>query len=75
MIIASPIAASAAATVMTKNTKTCPFVDPKNDENDTNTRFTEFSINSMHMKTIIALRLISTPITPMVNKMRAKMRK
>ena len=75
MIIARPIAASAAATVIIKNTKICPFKLPKNEEKLTNTRLTELSINSIDMKTIIALRLTRTPIKPIVNKIKASMRK
>lgn len=75
MIIAKPIAASAAATVIIKNTNIWPLILPKNEENATNTKFTEFSINSIHMKTIIALRLIKTPITPMENSKSARSKK
>ena len=74
IIIASPIAASAAATVIMKNTNICPLELPKNEENVTNTRFTEFSINSMLINTIIAFRLSSTPITPIENNSNAKER-
>ena len=68
IIIANPIAASAAATVITKKTKICPVILPKNDENVTSDKLIAFSINSMHINIIIALRLTSTPITPVVNK-------
>lgn len=73
-MIASPIAASAAATVIMKNTNIWPFELPKNDENVTNTRLTEFSISSMLIKTIMALRLNNTPITPIENNNNAKER-
>ena len=36
-------------------------------ENATNSRLTELSINSIHIKTIIELRLVSAPIMPMQN--------
>ena len=75
IIIASPMAASAAATVIMKNTKIWPFKFPRNDENATNTRLTELSISSMHIKTIIALRRMRTPMTPMINRSSASMRK
>src|SRR5581483_8783879 len=63
MTIASPTAASAAATVMTKITNTCPE-NPYSRENATNVRFTALSMSSTHMNTMIALRRTSTPTTP-----------
>src|ERR1051325_8719764 len=66
MMIASPTAASAAATVMTKNTNTCPAT-PYDCANATKVRFTALSISSTHMNTMIALRRINTPNTPIVN--------
>src|SRR5262245_22870272 len=66
MMIARPTAASAAATVMTKKTNTCP-VTPYACANATNVRFTALSISSTHMKTMIALRRMSTPTTPITN--------
>src|SRR4029079_6543167 len=67
MMIASPTAASAAATVMTKKTKTCPAT-PYTCANATEVRFTALSISSTHMKTMIALRRVSTPTTPIMNR-------
>src|SRR3954451_12919747 len=67
MMIASPTAASAAATVMTKNTKTCPAT-PYACAKAMNVRFTALSISSTHMKMMIALRRVSTPTTPIVNR-------
>lgn len=75
MMIAKPMAASAAATVIMKNTKICPFIVPRNVENVINTRFTEFNMSSILMKTIIAFLRINTPITPMENKRRARIKK
>src|SRR5690349_3125233 len=66
MMIASPTAASAAATVMTKKTNTWPPT-PYTCEKATKVRFTALSISSTHMKTMIALRRVSTPTTPIVN--------
>src|SRR3954463_3006185 len=66
MMIASPTAASAAATVITKNTKTCPAT-PYAWAKAMKVRFTALSISSTHMKMMIALRRVSTPTTPMVN--------
>src|SRR5690606_34800024 len=62
-----PTAASAAATVITKNTNTWPSI-PTLRENATNARLTAFSINSMHMKRMIALRRTITPSTPIENR-------
>src|SRR3954468_13936177 len=67
MMMARPTAASAAATVMTKNTKTCPAT-PYVCANAMNVRFTALSISSTHMKMMIALRRVSTPTTPIVNR-------
>src|SRR5215510_4642415 len=68
MMIASPTAASAAATVMTKNTNTCPVIRPPyRCANAMKVRLTAFSINSTHMNTMIALRRMSTPTTPITN--------
>src|SRR5436305_6783479 len=66
MMIASPTAASAAATVITKNTKTWPAT-PYACANATKVRFTALSISSTHMNTMIAFRGISTPNTPIAN--------
>src|SRR5512133_3170904 len=66
MMIANPTAASAAATVITKNTNTCPPM-PYACANATNVRLTAFSMSSTHMNTMIALRRIKTPNTPIVN--------
>jgi hypothetical protein len=41
-------------------------------EKATNNKFTAFNINSMHINTIMALRLVSTPTTPMLNKVKQK---
>lgn len=65
--IAKPTATSAAATAIIKNTKTCPLLSDKKLENATNSKFTAFNINSIDIKIIMALRLKSTPKTPIVN--------
>src|SRR3954447_25405756 len=67
MMIARPTAASAAATVIEKKTKICP-AGPYARENATKVRFTALSMSSTHMKMMIALRRVSTPITPIVNR-------
>src|SRR3954471_15019851 len=65
-MMASPTAASAAATAMTKNTKTCPPT-PICCASATKVRFTALSMSSTHMKITIALRRNSTPATPSTN--------
>src|SRR6185503_6287860 len=64
-MIASPTAASAAATAITKKTNTCPPT-PRRCASATNVRFTALSISSTHMKITIALRRSRTPVTPSV---------
>ena len=63
--MASPTATSAAATAMMKNTNTCASGSLCCAENATSKRLTAFNINSMHIKTMIALRRNKTPSTPM----------
>ena len=65
--IAKPTAASAAATVITKNTNTCPVTSPRNAEKATKVRLTEFSINSIDINTMIAFRRVTTPTAPIIN--------
>src|SRR6267378_1201431 len=65
-MMARPTAASAAATAMTKKTKTCPPI-PRFCASATNVRFTALSMSSTHMKITIALRRNSTPATPSTN--------
>jgi len=67
MIIANPTAASAAATAITKNTKSCPVASPKYEEKVISVRFAEFNINSTHIKTTIAFLRVSTPTIPTEN--------
>ena len=74
---------SEAVLTIIKNTKICAslttlgFAIPTGDsacifENATNKRFTEFNISSMHINTMMALRLVSTPIIPMLKRIRLK---
>ena len=72
--IARPTAASAAATVRTKKTKTCPLSLPRKLENDTSDRFIAFSINSIHIKITIAFLRTRTPTTPMLKSTALKTR-
>jgi hypothetical protein len=67
MIIARPTAASAAATVITKNTNNWPIELPKYEEKATSVRLAEFNISSTDIKTIIAFLRIRTPETPTIN--------
>src|SRR3990172_2565849 len=67
MMIARPTAASAAATVIVKTTNTWPAA-PYSLLSATKDRFTALSINSTHMKIMIALRRVRTPMTPIVNR-------
>ena len=57
-MMASPTAASAAATVITKKTITCPSIEPRLRANATKLRLTAFSISSIAMKMTITLRRI-----------------
>lgn len=81
-MMANPTLTSAAATIMMKNTKIwallaivvpnaftgarCIF------ENAISKRFTEFNINSMHMKTMMELRRVSAPMIPMQKRINDK---
>jgi len=77
-IIANPTLTSAAATTMMKNTNNwasvpdaavaTAFATGGIFENATNNKFTELSISSIHIKIIMALRRVSTPVTPMQNR-------
>jgi hypothetical protein len=67
IIIARPTAASAAATVITKNTNNCPTGFPIKDEKVIKERFAELSISSTDIKTTIAFLLVRTPVTPTIN--------
>ena len=79
-IIANPTLTSAAATTIIKKTNSCASVPAVKFvlfaiavaysifENATSKRFAAFSISSMHIKIIMALRRVKTPTTPMQNK-------
>src|SRR6266498_4482282 len=64
IMMASPTAASAAATTITKKTNTCPLNCPHLAAKATNERFTPLSISSIDMKIVMMLRLIRNPVTP-----------
>ena len=73
--MASPIAASAAATVSTSMAKTWPTTLPWNTENATRLMFTASSISSTHIRmTMTFLRLRKMPNTPSVNSTEASAR-
>ena len=73
--IASPTAASAAATAITKKTKIWPVAFPIKAEKETRERLMEFSISSTDIKIIMALRLTNTPIIPTVKRIALRIRK
>src|SRR5262249_12636257 len=65
---ASPTAASAAATVMTKNVMICPSTLPCARPNATNDRLTAFSMISIDRRMVIRLRRRNTPAVPIANR-------
>jgi uncharacterized membrane protein len=77
-MIAKPTLTSAAATTMMKKTKNCPSIPAFGFavvcarlcifEKATNNRFTELSMSSMHMKTMMEFLLVSTPAIAIQNK-------
>src|SRR5579862_3976892 len=67
--IARPTAASAAATTITKKTKTNPSNWLYARANATNARLTALSISSTDMKTVMTLRLKTNATTPKPNRM------
>ncbi len=68
MTMARPTAASAAATVMTKNTMIWPSTAPSARPNATNVRFTAFSMISIDSRIVIRLRRTNTPAAPIANR-------
>src|ERR1700720_30952 len=70
--MASPIAASAAATVRMNSAKIWPVRSPRKAEKATRLRLTESRISSTDIKTtMMFLRFKITPATPSVNRMAA----
>src|ERR1043166_484662 len=67
-MIARPTAASAAATVITKNTITWPSIDWRWRATATNARFAAFSITSIDMNMTITLRRSATPVAPIAKR-------
>src|SRR4051794_22520147 len=74
--MASPIAASAAATVRTNSAKTWPTISPRWVENATRLMFTASRMSSIDIRmTITFFRFRKMPSTPSVNRMAATVRK
>ena len=67
IMMASPTAASAAATIITKKTNIWPFTGCHWWAKVTNERLTAFSINSIDINTVIRLRLMRNPTMPRQN--------
>src|ERR1700694_3726923 len=67
MMMASPTAASPAATVITKIVNTCPSSEAKRWENAIRLMLTAFIISSMAISTVIMLRRMITPTSPTAN--------
>src|SRR5437762_2812952 len=74
MTIAKPTAASAAATVMTKNVMICPSTVPCERPNATNVRFTAFSMISIDSRIVMRLRRRKTPAAPIAKSSAETMR-
>src|ERR1043166_3602041 len=66
MTIARPTAASAAATVITKNTMIWPSATPCMRPNATKARLTAFNMISIDSRIVIRLRRTNTPAVPML---------
>src|SRR5882757_9694889 len=64
MMMPSPTAASAAATVITKNAITCLSIEPRRLPSAIKVRLTAFSINSIDIYITRMLRRMTTPATP-----------
>jgi hypothetical protein len=73
MTMASPTAASAAATAMMKNVNICPVWCRCMRLNATSVTFTAFNISSMLIRATITLRRVRNPMTPMVKRTRPRM--
>src|SRR5262245_24422538 len=67
MTSARPTAASAAATVMTKNKMICPSAVPRYRSTATNVKLTAFSMISIDSRIVIRFRRRKMPAVPMAN--------
>src|SRR5215472_5846718 len=74
MMMARPTAASAAATTMTKKTKTWPETWFHRCEKATKVRLTALSINSIDMKMVMMFRLIRKLAAPTEKSTAARIR-
>jgi len=67
--MASPTAASAAATVSTSMANICPVIVPEKTENAIRLRFTDRRISSIAIRmTMMFFRFTKIPTTPTVNR-------
>ncbi len=67
--IAKPTVTSAAATIMVKNTTTCPERSPRNDEKLTNDKFAELRMSSIESRTIKIFLRTKMPKRPIEKRM------
>src|SRR5215208_5526910 len=74
-MIASPTAASAAATAIVKSTNPSPYIVLVSRANATRLRLTAFIISSTHMNMMIRLRRTRTPISPITKRAALRKRK
>lgn len=74
-MMAKPTAASAAATVMTKNTMTCPSIEPADLAKVMKTRFAAFSMISTDMNCVIKSFFTKKAIMPRKNRTMLKIKK
>src|ERR1700680_3437905 len=72
--IASPITASAAATVIDMSANSCPSRFCSCRENATSVRFAALSMSSMQMRITSGLRRMSTPMVPRMKRIAARSR-
>ena len=71
---ARPTAASAAATVITKNVMICPSTVPSWRPKATNVRLTALSITSTESSRVMTLRRRNTPAVPMAKSSAERIR-
>ena len=72
--IVNPTVTSAAATIIVKNTTTCPDKSPRNDEKATNERFAAFKISSIDKRIIKMFRRVRRPKSPIEKRAAETMR-
>ena len=74
-MIARPTAASAAATAIVNTTNDCPLIELFSQPKATSVMLAAVTISSTHMKMMIMLRRIRTPIIPMMKSTALRSRK